>query len=179
VKTVVFMLLYGGGVAKLAGMLDIDLEDAERLRNAVLDALPGVRDLMYATNGQTIVTWGGRVYAPENPRRIVIKGRDGQPRLNRITGKELTKLVDFGYKQLNVEIQGSAADITKQGMRQVFAADVGRIALQVHDELGVMVKSKRDALRVTEAMCALDGLNVPMTATPKLSKETWARCKAA
>jgi DNA polymerase I-like protein with 3'-5' exonuclease and polymerase domains len=179
VKTVVFMLLYGGGVAKLAGMLDIDFEDAERLRNAVLDALPGVRDLMYATNGETVTTWGGRVYAPENPKRIALVGRDGQARVNRLTGKPLTKLIDFGYKQLNVLIQGSAADITKQGMRQVFAGSTGRIALQVHDELGVMVKSKRDALQVAEAMCDLDGLNVPMTATPKLSKETWARCKAA
>jgi DNA polymerase-1 len=165
IKTVVFGLLYGMGKRKLARALGIAEEDADTLKTAVLNALPGVRDLMYRTRG-TIETWGGRMYEPE-PKRWIGGNPDGD-------GEE----IDFSYKQLNTLIQGSAADCTKQGMIQIAAAvPRARIALQVHDEVVIQASSMREVALAAEAMCDMTW-NVPLTTKPKIakgSKATWAR----
>ena len=165
IKTVVFMLLYGGGAKKLAAMLDLPLDQAYRLRNSVLDALPGVRRLMNETKGE-IVTWGGRIYGVDPPMTF--------------GGNEDTEgdTVSFEYKQLNKLIQGSAAECTKQGMLNVREwVPTARIAVTVHDELVVMVDSHKDAINVVRAMCDVQ-FNVPMLAEARISSTTWARAAA-
>lgn len=164
IKTVVFGLIYGMGAFKLAKMLNISNDEGYRLHQGVLAALPGVRDLMRSTRG-TIWTWGGRRYDVEPPA-VYDGDEDTEPETR-----------SFEYKQLNYLIQGSAADCTKRGMLNVLQAGIDcRIALQVHDELGVMVKSKKDAERVRDAMCDMH-FNVPMRAEVKLSKKSWGECK--
>ena len=170
IKTVVFGLLYGMGAEKLGLSLGIEKEDAAKLRKGVLDALPGVRELVKTTKGR-ICTWGGRIYEVEPPREL--DGEMDQGSHTRDWGGDMT----FEYKQLNYLIQGSAADCTKQGMLNVAAALPDcRIAIQVHDELGVMVSSESQVATLTEAMCDL-GFRVPLTAAPKISRTTWARAK--
>ena len=168
IKTVVFGLLYGMGAGKLATSLGITEEAAAKLRKGVLDALPGVKALMRNTKGQ-ITTWGGRVYDVEE--RKILQGEKDHETDTYDDGGEYT----FEYKQLNYLIQGSAADCTKQGMLNVrHAVPDARIAIQVHDELGVMVSSKAQVRKITDAMCDL-AFTVPMIVEPKLTRTTWAQ----
>jgi DNA polymerase-1 len=160
IKTVVFGLIYGMGFKKLGHSLGIADTDAANLRNGVLRALPGVKTLMDSTRA-TIYTWGGREYPVEDPAQL--DGTEDSP----------GRLMTFEYKQLNYLIQGSAADCTKQGMLNVASAGLGgRIAVQVHDELCLMVSDKAEAKSAAEAMCDV-AFNVPMRAEPKLSRKSW------
>jgi DNA polymerase-1 len=162
IKTCVFMLIYGGGAKKLAWKLKIDLPSAYQLRSNVLKVLPGVKVLMDTTKGQ-ITTWGGRIYDVEDP--ITIDAGPDDP----------GELLTFEYRQLNYRIQGSAADCTKTGMIQVHRAmPECRIAVQVHDELGIMIERKEQARIAADAMCAVE-FGVKMLADIKLSRTTWAR----
>lgn len=125
VKDLNFGLLYGMGAPKLARKLGIPVDEARRLMRAHLNALPGIKKLRQTLEDNArmnvpLYTWGGRRYFCEKP-----KIRDG-------------RLWSFEYKQLNVLIQGSAADATKQAMinysKRRWATECP-LLLQVHDEL--------------------------------------------
>ena len=182
VKITVFGIVYGMGVGKLAARLGIPEATAKRLRDAVLQAIPGIKRLMrylkeLADNDEPLITWGGRQYYCEPPRVVRAMGRDGKPVYDEF-GEPAYKTMDFAYKMLNYLIQPSAADCTKEGMINVQEAlgDHCRIAVQVHDELMVMAPSVKYARRIAEAMCDIK-LKVPMLADPKVSEESWARVK--
>lgn len=168
VKITVFGIVYGMGVGKLAERLGVDRKTATRLRDGILEAVPGIKRLMnflknLERHGKPLVTWGGREYFCEEPRYVV----DDE------TGDK--RFVSFEYKMLNYLIQPSAADYTKQGMINVAAAvPQARIALQVHDELVCMVRKREHGLLIAEAMCEAK-LKVPMLADPKFSDRSWAR----
>jgi len=164
IKTCVFMLIYGGGGPRLAAKLKISVNEGYALRAAVLSALPGVQRLMDSTKG-AIITWGGRIYEVEEP--YITQG----------TPDSEGEIYTFEYKQLNYRIQGSAADCTKQGMLNVrHRMPECRIALQVHDELGVMTDTLEQARSVADAMCEVE-FAVPMIVEPKMSKICWARAE--
>ncbi len=103
VKTINFGLLYGMGLGKLAVRLDMDVTEAKTLKRAHSDALPGVAEHNRWTKaegaaGRCVITWGGRRYYAEDP---VITSEGSRT---------------FEYKLLNYEIQGSAADNTKEAL---------------------------------------------------------------
>lgn len=161
VKTLVFGVMYGMGLERLADATGLDVEQARTLRMGFYKALPGVREIMdqcsrEGSSPAGMRTLGGRVYHTEDPLL------DG--------GGNVVQ--EFGYKNLNYCFQGSAADYTKGGMRKVAELGIGRIAVQVHDELGVMVKLKREARRIAETMCD-QLLGVPMLADIKMSRVSW------
>ena len=127
VKIVAFAILYGAGVPGVMRQLEIDsYEEAKAVREAYLNALPDVKELMtsisrLAKAGGYVTTWGGRRYFAE-PAKIV----DGKWR-------------SFEYKILNYEVQGSAADQTKQSIidwEKSRNADTVFLAT-VHDEINV------------------------------------------
>jgi DNA polymerase-1 len=163
VKDLNFGLIYGQGLALTAEKMGVSREDAKRFRAAHGAALPGVPILQAALkeavrSNEPIWTWGGRRYYCEKP--IYFKGR----------------WLTFEYKMLNKKIQGSAADVTKEGM--VNYDSLGEIAeenpmfLQVHDELLVGIKNKRRAKQVhcalRDAMADVEGIQVPMLTDGKL-----------
>ena len=125
VKDVGFSLIYGMGLAELARKTETDLEQAKMFKGAYLQAMPGLKDLIWglkqcAAEKQPITTWGGRQYYCEKPR--VVKGR----------------LRTFEYKLINRLVQGSAADCTKEGTaRYEELGDEGRrgglFLMTVHD----------------------------------------------
>lgn len=169
VKDLNFGLLYGMGAPKLALKTGKTVAEARTLMSAHLRALPGVKKLKrrleaLARANEPLYTWGGRRYYCEEP--TVIKGR----------------LRTFEYKMLNVLIQGSAADCTKQAMVNYFDAgydDRWPLLMQVHDELiGVApsaeVSMAHAALR--EAMLAVD-FKVPMLSDGKSGYVSWHRMK--
>lgn len=166
VKIIVFGLVFGMGVGKMADGMKIHPKIAKQARDGILDAIPGIKKLMkklhkLADHNEPLVTWGGREYFCEEPRMIK---RDGH-----------TRMVSFEYKMLNYKIQPSAADYTKEGMIAV-AEEVPqvRIAVQVHDELLCMAPNESYAKQIQRAMCR-GKLRVPMLAESKISWESWAR----
>jgi DNA polymerase-1 len=118
-KTINFMLLYGGGVKKLAAALNIEFEQAEMLRNKYFYTLPNVKEFIRtvidsAQNSERgyVINWLGRRCHFEDPK--------------------------FAYKAPNHLIQGGAADVTKVAMNRIdaFLKDKkSRMLVQIHDEL--------------------------------------------
>jgi DNA polymerase I len=105
IKIAGFSLLYGTGIAGLAQQLGQPYEDARRIKESYLKALPGLNTLIRdvkrrGERGDSIRTWGGRIYFAE-------------------TKKEVSgELRSFAYRLLNYLIQGSAADQTKHAIVQ-------------------------------------------------------------
>lgn len=169
VKIVVFALIYGRGVANLALQLDTDERSALSIRNAVFQAIPGIKDLnkelrVMAKNDQPIRTWGGRLYHCEEPKYI-----NGQRRT-------------FEYKLLNLLIQGSAADCTKEAMIQVesnWSHKDSRIVLQVHDELLACVPKAHWKQEDENMKSAMENVEfaVPMLTDGKRSAVSWGRLR--
>jgi DNA polymerase I-like protein with 3'-5' exonuclease and polymerase domains len=76
-----------------------------------------------------------------------------------ITFKEMFRRA-FTYKALNKLIQGSAADMTKKSMLDLYKEGV--IAhIQIHDELDISVESDKEAKRIIEIMESSVSLKVP------------------
>lgn len=128
-KTVAFSILYGSGLAKLAEGLHTDQDAARVIKDAYLDAIPGIAQLSTqlkarAKQGRPIRTWGGRQYYVEPPRFDPEEGR----------------WRSFEYKMLNYLIQGSSADISKDAIIEYDAKKQhGTFLLMVHDELVIKV----------------------------------------
>lgn len=166
VKTLVFGIIYGMGLQKLADGLGMTKLRAQVLRDALFHVVPGIPKMMkrfkrLARRDEPLVTWGGRQYYCEEPR----------------FDKKHKRWMEYEYKMLNYQIQPSAADVTKQGMLNVREAlPEVRVAIQVHDELVNMAPSRKYGPLIAEAMCDMR-FNVPMTATAKYSGESWARVK--
>lgn len=128
-KTISFMLLYGGGVQKLADSLGVSLESARDLKAKYFATLPGVQKLIQAVQEAVhargfIRNWAGRrVYYPD---------------------KELA------YHGPNALIQSGCADVMKFAMVQVaryLQETQARMLLSIHDELCIEVPES-DALEV-------------------------------
>lgn len=140
VKILNFGMLYGLGFAGLARKLNSTYEQAQEIKAAQQQALPGVRELERSIKalgraGEPIRTWGGRLYWAEEPR---VKDGDVQR---------------FEYKLLNYLIQGSAADADKEAvLRYHEVARDGRFLVTVYDELNISFSDKREMLRLRDAM---------------------------
>jgi DNA polymerase I-like protein with 3'-5' exonuclease and polymerase domains len=172
IKQTNFGIIYGMGIAKLAARLDLEDEAARLLKRAVMKAVPGIRTLQkrlrkLADSGEPFYTWGGREYYCEEP--MYFDTGDG--------GKEKRT---YEYKMMNTEIQGSAADCTKQGMINVWDnMRHGRIVLQVHDELVVSVPkqhAKKEMERMRDAMEDVK-FKLPMLSDGEIGARSWAGMK--
>lgn len=164
IKTIVFGLIYGMGIQKLADSLEVSKKVAKIARDGVLSAVPGIKTIMnemkhLAQHDECMTTLGGRQYFCEEP----------------FYDKDAGYWRERDYKLTNYLIQGSAADMTKRGMVDVHneCPDV-RIAVQVHDELICMATDRSAGPRIARAMCRTK-LKVPLSATPKYSDYSWAR----
>lgn len=137
-KTVAFSILYGSGLAKLAEGLHTDQDAARIIKDAYLDAIPGIAQLSTqlkarAKQGRPIRTWGGRQYYVEPPR----------------FDPEVGRWRSFEYKMLNYLIQGSSADISKDAIIEYDAKKQhGTFLLMVHDELVIKVHKDHLATEV-------------------------------
>lgn len=125
IKDTGFGIIYGMGLEKLAYKTGQDRETAKRVKEAYLNIFPGLGDLdaelkWRGRSDQPIRTWGGREYHVEAPRY----------------SEKFHRLQTFEYKLLNVLIQGSAADNTKQAMINYdeHPKRRARFLLTVHDE---------------------------------------------
>jgi len=88
----------------------------------------------------------------------VIKDVDGKPKKNYWHNNPIRRA--FTYKALNKLIQGSAADMTKKAMIDLYKEGlIGHI--QIHDELDFSIKSESQAKKIKEIMENAVDLKVP------------------
>ena len=66
----------------------------------------------------------------------------------------------FTYKSLNKLIQGSAADMTKKCMLELYKEGIIP-HIQIHDELDISVKDDKEATRIVEIMESAVELEIP------------------
>jgi len=166
-KTINLGLFYGMGKAKLQAELGLSTkQEAEELFNKYHDRVPFVRDLMNETSrwasregeirtllgrGCRFDKWEPAQFGMHTPMtwEDAIK-KYGENRIRRA----------FTYKALNKLIQGSAADMTKKSMLDLYKE--GIIAhIQIHDELDLSVESKEQANKIIEIMENAVKLAVP------------------
>lgn len=164
VKNTNLGLIYGMGVGKLAQKNDMTVEESGELKKAILQLYPGLKQMyqdmkIRAKSKTPIRTWGGREYYCEEPKFV-----DGRIR-------------EFDYKLVNVLIQGSAADCTKEAIiryHKVKHKD-SKIVLNVHDQITASVpkkilKTEMEVLRKTMESVEFD---VPILSEGAVSSTNW------
>ncbi len=168
VKTVAFGIMYGFGLDALAEELETTRDEAQRIKRAYMKALPGISDLNSGLKSlddddSPLYTIGGRMYYTEAPK--IVDGR----------------LRTYGYKNLNLLIQGGSADITKEAMLRFEDTNPkGQLILQVYDELVIDTPDpKHDMPRLRYALetSFADELDVPMPTDGEYSRVSWGRMK--
>lgn len=173
VKNTNLGLIYGMGLGTLAQKNDMSVEEAGDLKKAILTLYPGLKDMykdmkLRARSNTPIRTWGGREYYCEAPKLV-----DGRVR-------------EFDYKMVNVLIQGSAADCTKEALIRFRKAirENGKdgewfILLNVHDQLTASVPKKdlKQAMEILRACMESVEFDVPILSEGSVSSTTWADLK--
>jgi len=166
IKNLGFGIIYGQGIALTAAVMGVDVAKARRIKKAYLALFPGIKTLSdelraMAGRGEPLRTWGGRLYYCE-PSRVVLV--DGLP-------EERT----YEYKMLNLLIQGSAADCTKEALVRAHAAGV-ELELQVHDQVTAEADDLRPMAKLREAMESVE-FDVKMLTDGRWSRVSWGRLK--
>lgn len=169
VKDTGFGLIYGMGLDKLIGKIGCDKETGRILKKAYLAAIPGIKELQKelkkkANRGDPLRTWGGRLYWCEEPR--IVKGQ----------------LRTFEYKMLNVLIQGSAGDCTKEAIiraNEAIDRRVARIFITVHDEVGLCALRGYEKQQMQLLREAMEGIEFDafMLSDGKWSARSWGSLK--
>ena len=156
-KTINLGLFYGMGKAKLQAELGLSTkEEAAKLFNKYHDSVPFVKDLMdsISRDGAAfgyIKTFGGRkcrfdkweiaewnngkFTAPMSKADAEAAYYEKYPKAAKPNIRRA-----FTYKALNKLIQGSAADMTKQAMLNLYREGIVP-HIQIHDELDISVES--------------------------------------
>ena len=166
-KTINLGLFYGMGKAKLQAELGLSTKaEAENLFNQYHENVPFVKDLMTMTSTQAQFSgsigtllgrrcrfnkWEPNTFGMHTPMSLEEAERTyGRGRIRRA----------FTYKALNKLIQGSAADMTKKAMLDLY--NEGIIPhIQIHDELDISVESPEQAKKIIEIMENAVKLAVP------------------
>jgi DNA polymerase I-like protein with 3'-5' exonuclease and polymerase domains len=127
VKIIAFSIIYGAGALTMAERMGCAPSDAQALKNAYYEAIPGIRIVQneirnLVRQSKPIRTWGGRLYFCE------------EPWVDPKTGKQHT----YEYKLLNYLVQGSAGDCTKEAILNYDRACThGTFMTQVYDEMNI------------------------------------------
>jgi DNA polymerase-1 len=168
VKNTNLGLIYGMGAPKLAIKNDMTVEESSELKKAILVLYPGLKQMykdmkVRAKNKQPIRTWGGREYYCEEPKLV------------------LGRIREFDYKLVNVLIQGSAADCTKEAIIRFYYAKkpTWKLMLNVHDQLTASVPKKDVATGMEVLRTCMESVefDVPMLSEGAISNTNWAELR--
>ena len=166
-KTINLGLFYGMGKNKLQAELGLSKkEEAEDLFNQYHENVPFVRDLMnyssrHAQSSGSIGSLLGRRcrFTKWEPNRFGMHKPMDYVEAERTYGRGQIRRA-FTYKALNKLIQGSAADMTKKAMLDLYKEGIIP-HIQIHDELDISVKDDQEAKRIIEIMENAVSLAVP------------------
>lgn len=169
IKNVNFGLIYGMGVGKLAEAVGCSVEEAKKLKAAVLKTFPGLKAIYTemkrrAKEGEPIYTYGGREYYCEDPVWMN------------------NHWVDLSYKLPNVLIQGSASDFTKRAIIRFARVkpDHWRILLNIHDQITISAPwgERRKAMKVLKDTMEAESVGeIVMLTEGKYSRENFSKLK--
>jgi len=166
-KTINLGLFYGMGKAKLQAELGLNTKaEAENLFNQYHENVPFVKELMNRTSQHAQLSgsigtllgrrcrfnkWEPNTFGMHTPMSLEEAERTyGRGRIKRA----------FTYKALNKLIQGSAADMTKKAMLDLYKEGIIP-HIQIHDELDISVESEAQAKKIIEIMENAVTLAVP------------------
>jgi len=177
-KTINLGLFYGMGKAKLQAELGLSTkQEAENLFNQYHQNVPFVKELMNKTSALAQTSgsigtllgrrcrfnkWEPATFGMHTPMTLEeAEATYGRGRIRRA----------FTYKALNKLIQGSAADMTKKAMLDLY--NEGIIPhIQIHDELDISVNDDNQAKKIIDIMENAVTLAVPNKVDYE-SGDTW------
>ena len=164
-KTINLGLFYGMGKNKLQAELGVSKEKAEELFRQYHGKVPFVKQLMDAVMRRSqdsgkIRTLLGRLcrFHLWEPNYFGIHKALPHEEALKEHGPGIKRA--YTYKALNKLIQGSAADMTKKAMLELYKAGIIP-HIQVHDELDISVKDDKQAKQIVEIMESAVELEVP------------------
>ena len=167
-KTIGLGLMYGMGKNKLAGQLDLSLDEASELIEQFHKNVPFLKGTVNAVMKRIDhPAAGGAIRTLLGRKCRFPLWEPMEWGVNKALPREQA-VMEYGsrikragtYKGLNRLIQGSAADQTKAAMVALAKAGFTPI-LQVHDELALSVKNREEALAAAEIMAQAARLEVP------------------
>jgi len=175
-KTINLGLFYGMGKTKLQAELGVTKEKAEELFNQYHARVPFVKQITNAASNRAqergqIRTLLGRLcrFPLWEPNQFGMHKALPHEDALKEHGPGIKRA--YTYKALNKLIQGSAADMTKKCMLELYKE--GIIAhIQIHDELDLSVESPEHAKKIIEIMENAVTLEVPNKVDYE-SGETW------
>ena len=164
-KTINLGLFYGMGKAKLQAELGVSKDKAEELFNIYHSRVPFVKSLMKSVSNRAqqrgqIRTLLGRLcrFHLWEPNTFGMHKALPFEQAVQEHGPGIKRA--YTYKALNKLIQGSAADMTKKSMLDLYKE--GIVAhIQIHDELDISVESKEQAKKIVEIMENAVKLEIP------------------
>ena len=166
-------LSYGMGKEKLVKQLDLSMQEAEILFDTYHKRVPfikGLRDqcARLGANRGYITTIAGRkcrfnLFEPMNDRKTPY------PYDKAVTeyGSQVKRA--YTYKAMNRLIQGSAADMTKQAMIELYKEGI-LPHTQVHDELDISVTDSDQCNKIMKIMSECTPLCVPNKVDAEIGK---------
>ena len=164
-KTINLGLFYGMGKNKLQAELGVSKEKAEELFRQYHSKVPFVKQLMdnvmqRAQDSGRIRTLLGRLcrFHLWEPNQFGIHKALPHDQALMEHGPGIKRA--YTYKALNRLIQGSAADMTKKAMIELYKEKIIP-HIQVHDELDISVKDKQQAETIKNVMEDAVSLEVP------------------
>ena len=164
-KTINLGLFYGMGKAKLQAELGVSKQKADDLFQLYHGKVPFVKQLMNAVSNRaqqrgqirTLLgrlcrfhLWEPNYFGIHKPLSFEEATQEYGPGIKRA----------YTYKALNKLIQGSAADMTKKCMLELYKEGIIP-HIQIHDELDISVKDDKQARQIVQIMEAAVELTVP------------------
>jgi len=164
-KTINLGLFYGMGKAKLQAELGVSKEKAEELFSIYHARVPFVKTLMKSVSNRAqqhgqIRTLLGRLcrFHLWEPNSFGMHKALPFKEAVQEHGPSIRRA--YTYKALNKLIQGSAADMTKKSMLELYKEGIIP-HIQIHDELDISVESDKQAKRIIEIMESAVDLEIP------------------
>ena len=164
-KTINLGLFYGMGKAKLQAELGVSKDKAAELFDQYHAKVPFVKQLMNAASNRAqergqIRTLLGRLcrFHLWEPNMFGMHKALPHEDALREHGPGIKRA--YTYKSLNKLIQGSAADMTKKAMLELYKEGIIP-HIQIHDELDLSVESESHAKKIIEIMENAVSLEVP------------------
>ena len=164
-KTINLGKFYGLGKNKLKGELGVPDEEASRIIRQYDSRVPFVKQLMNHASDRAerrgqIRTLLGRLchFHLWEPSQFGVHKPLSHEAALQEHGPGIKRA--FTYKALNKLIQGSAADMIKKAMLDLYKEKITPL-IQIHDELNISIKDKAESDKVIEIMENAVSLEVP------------------